>query len=84
MFAKARNGRVNVKKLLTAFSKRNIGGCLKDAHGIQVEDAQWEKVIEDADTDRDGELTFDEFEAALISTIDGASVTKGVQTIELM
>ena len=43
---------------------------MRDSHDIQIEESHWKKVIEDADINKDGELSFEEFETAMITIIE--------------
>ena len=62
------DGKITADELETAFSRGNLTGDLS-SHGIKFNVNYWQKVMVDIDTNKDGEISFEEFETYMMDLI---------------
>ena len=62
------NGKIEAEEIRSAFAHGNIDKL--SFHGVVVNEGFWEKLMGELDRDKDGEVSYEEFEAHMLEVID--------------
>ena len=64
------NGKIEAEEIKEAFAHANIDKL--SSHGFDINDKYWEKLIADLDENKDGEISYEEFESHMLKIVDQA------------